>query len=73
MLTFAQSVTNTSGETFNSRPYGLLRRHGEPAELKNFFILHEGLVRMADGELSEVDYDEVVDYGAAGAEGTVEV
>ena len=73
MLTYAQSVANSGSETFSSRPYGLLRRHGEPADLKNFFILHEGLVRMQDGELSEINYDDVVDYGTNGAEGTVEI
>jgi YidC/Oxa1 family membrane protein insertase len=43
MFTVDQSVENTSA-TWRSRlrPYGLLRRHGEPADMKNFFILHEG-------------------------------
>jgi YidC/Oxa1 family membrane protein insertase len=62
MFSFAQSVENTTGDTISLRPYGLLRRHGEPDDLKNFFILHEGLVRMTDGELEEVDYSDIVDY-----------
>ncbi len=73
MVTYAQSITNTGAEAFTSRPYGLLRRHGEPADMKNFFILHEGLVRMQDGELSEINYDDVVDYGVNDPEGTVEI
>lgn len=73
MVTYAQSIANNGSAAFTSRPYGLLRRHGEPADLKNFFILHEGLVRMADGELAEVNYDDVVDYGVNGEEGTIEV
>ena len=57
-----QSVENTGAGTVSLAPYGILARHGEPAELKNFFILHEGLVAMADGELSETDYDGMVDF-----------
>ena len=62
MFSFAQSVENTSDAPVAARPYGLLRRHGEPADLKNFFILHEGLVRMTDGELEEIGYDDITDY-----------
>ena len=70
MFDFAQSVENTSGANITLRPYGLLRRHGEPADLKNFFILHEGLVRMTDGELEETKYSNIVDYEADPREGT---
>ena len=73
MFTYEQSVTNAGDATFSSRPYGLLRRHSEPDDLKNFFILHEGLVRKADGELTEIDYDDIVDFEADSAEATVEV
>ncbi|SFR96977.1 membrane protein insertase YidC [Yoonia litorea] len=62
MFTFAQSVENTSDAAVAARPYGLLRRHGEPEDLKNFFILHEGLVRMTDGELEETGYDDIREY-----------
>ena len=70
MFTFAQSVENTSGETIAARPYGLIRRHGEPSYLKNFFILHEGMVRMSDGELEETKYSKIVDYDVDAREGT---
>ena len=63
MFTVTQSIENNGGE-ISALPYGLLRRHGEPTDLKNFFILHEGLVRMTDGELSEIHYDDIVDYEA---------
>ena len=63
MFTITQSIENNGGE-ISALPYGLLRRHGEPTDLKNFFILHEGLVRMTDGELSEIHYDDIVDYEA---------
>jgi YidC/Oxa1 family membrane protein insertase len=62
MFSFAQSVENTGAATVSARPYGLLRRHGQPDDLKNFFILHEGLVRMTDGELEETGYDDITEY-----------
>ncbi|PRX33841.1 YidC/Oxa1 family membrane protein insertase [Meinhardsimonia xiamenensis] len=62
MFTVTQSVTNTSGATVRLAPYGLVARHGLPPDLKNFFILHEGLIQMADGTLTEADYDDIADY-----------
>jgi YidC/Oxa1 family membrane protein insertase len=55
-------VANASGGTVSLAPYGTLARHGQPADLKNFFILHEGLVGMSDGELAEIDYDAMADF-----------
>ncbi len=60
MFTVTQSVENASGSTASMAPYGILARHGEPQDLKNFFILHEGVVGMADDELSEIDYDDML-------------
>ena len=62
MFSFEQSVENAGAAPISARPYGLLRRHGTPSDLKNFFILHEGLVRMTDGELQETKYKDIVDY-----------
>ncbi|MDP5085701.1 MAG: membrane protein insertase YidC [Yoonia sp.] len=62
MFTFDQSVENASSGPVSARPYGLIRRHGQPDDLKNFFILHEGLVRMTDGELEEAGYDDITEY-----------
>lgn len=70
MFSFAQSVENTTSVAITARPYGLLRRHGEPSDLKNFFILHEGLVRMSDGELEETKYNKIEDYDVDAREGT---
>jgi len=70
MFSIAQSVENTSDAQIALRPYGLIRRHGEPADLKNFFILHEGLVRMSDGELQEVKYGKMEDFDFDEREGT---
>ncbi|MDU9005912.1 membrane protein insertase YidC [Sedimentitalea todarodis] len=60
MFTVVQSVENNTGATVSLAPYGILARHGEPADLKNFFILHEGVVSMADGTLAEIDYDDML-------------
>jgi len=62
MFTVTQSVENTGASAPSLAPYGILARHGQPADMKNFFILHEGLISMADGELAEVDYDDVAEY-----------
>ena len=64
MFTVTQSAANTGANTVVLAPYGILARHGLPADLKNFFILHEGGIRMLDGELSETDYD---DFDIAGS------
>ena len=70
MFDFAQSVENTGAGDVTLRPYGLIRRHGLPSDLKNFFILHEGLVRMTDGELDETSYSNVEDYDVDPREAT---
>ena len=62
MFTVTQSVENVSAGTVSLAPYGILARHGEPQDLKNFFILHEGVVAMADGELTETDYSDMPDF-----------
>lgn len=62
MFTITQSVENNSSSSASMAPYGILARHGEPQNLKNFFILHEGLVAMADGELTETDYSKMPDF-----------
>ncbi|WP_146346051.1 membrane protein insertase YidC [Falsiphaeobacter marinintestinus] len=62
MFTVTQSVTNATGQQVSLAPYGVLARHGEPQDLKNFFVLHEGVVAMADGSLSEIDYDDMPDF-----------
>lgn len=59
MFTIAQSVTNNGDAPASLAPYGVLARHGEPQDLKNFFILHEGIVAMADGKYSETDWDDM--------------
>ena len=69
MFAVTQSVENSSAETVSLAPYGILARHGEPTDLKNFFILHEGVVAMADGTLSEIDYSDMPDFPVDTREG----
>ncbi len=61
MFTVTQSVTNTSDASATMAPYGIIARHGEPQDLSGFFIIHEGVVRKSDGELQEIDYNDMPD------------
>ena len=61
LFTIRQSVENTTSQSVRLFPYGLIARHGEPEDLMNFFVLHEGVVGSFDGELQEIDYDDVAD------------
>jgi YidC/Oxa1 family membrane protein insertase len=70
MFSVTQSVTNTGASAISLAPYGILARHGEPANAKNFFILHEGTVGMADGELTETSYGNLEDLDFNAREGT---
>ncbi|WP_101065509.1 membrane protein insertase YidC [Roseovarius salinarum] len=69
MFTVTQSVENTGDNPAALAPYGILARHGEPPDLKNFFILHEGLIAMSDGELTETGYSDMADFEMNPAEG----
>ncbi|MFP7570074.1 membrane protein insertase YidC [Marivita sp. S2033] len=69
MFNITQSIENTTENTLSAAPYGLIARHGEPQDLKNFFILHEGVVAMADGTLSEIDYDDMTDFAVVPSQG----
>ncbi len=61
MFTITQSVENGSAGAARMAPYALLARHGEPQDLKGFFIIHEGVILMADGQLTENSYGNLTD------------
>lgn len=61
MFTVTQSVENAGSSAQRLAPYGVIARHGEPDDLKGFFILHEGVIRQTDTELGELDYGDVAD------------
>ena len=62
MFTVTQRVDNNSGKPLTLYPYGLISRSETPETL-GFFILHEGLLGVFDGQLKEVDYDDLQDSG----------
>ena len=68
LFTVKQSVENTSDTSRKLQPYGIVARHGEP-DVVGFFILHEGVVAMADGELTEIDYNDMPDLDVVAREG----
>lgn len=68
LFSIKQSVENTSDTTRRLFPYGIVARYGEP-DVTGFFILHEGVVRMSDGELEETKYKNMPDMDFVQAEG----
>ena len=66
-----QSVENPTDTAKNLAPYGIIARHGEPDTI-GFYILHEGVVRSTDGEIGEIDYNDMPDFGVAEGSGVVE-
>ncbi|WP_300519015.1 membrane protein insertase YidC [Aliiroseovarius sp.] len=69
LFTITQSVENTGDAAQRMAPYGVLARHGQPEDLKGFFILHEGIIRQGDTELEELDYDDAADLAYDDREG----
>lgn len=59
MFTVTQSVQNTGTTAQRMAPYGVVARQGEPKNLKGFFIIHEGAIRMSDGTLEEISYKDM--------------
>lgn len=55
MFTVTQGVQNTTGAPVTLQPYGMVVRHGEPVS-QSTTILHEGVVQMIDGKLTEIKY-----------------
>ncbi len=51
MFTIRDVVTNRSSAAVTLKPYGVVRRVGLPDSLRNFYILHEGMVGVLDNKL----------------------
>lgn len=60
MFTVTDTVTNSGEAAATLSPYGFIARDGREETPSNF-ILHEGVVRMSDGELQEIDYPDLPD------------
>ncbi len=59
MFSLTQTIANNGEAPVTLAPYGMIVQHTQPDDLENFFILHEGAVAIADGELSETDWDDI--------------
>ncbi|MEM8630776.1 MAG: membrane protein insertase YidC [Pseudomonadota bacterium] len=62
MFTVTQSVENTGSEAQRLAAYGSIARHGEPSDMKGFFIIHEGAMRQTGEELEEESYSNIRDF-----------
>ena len=60
MFNVTQSVENRSGQPVSLAPYGIIVRQGKP-DVSGFFILHEGVIGLADGTLEELKYSDLPD------------
>jgi len=69
MFTVVQSVENATGAEVRLAPYGIIARHDRPLDLRGFWILHEGVVGSADGELILTTWNGLEDMALDPAEG----
>ena len=74
LFNIEQKITNNSENTYNFYPYGQVVRNTAP-EVTNFYILHEGLLGVFDGNLVEEDYDDIEEksYSKNAEEGYVAI
>ncbi len=68
MFSITQRVENNTDAAVRMQPYGIIARKGEPDTL-GMYLLHEGVVRAQDGEIQEIDYDDMPDETFNSAEG----
>jgi YidC/Oxa1 family membrane protein insertase len=69
LFSVTQTVENRTGDPVRLAPYGLIARHGVPDDIKRFFILHEGIIQMADGTLTEITYKDATELDVVEREG----
>ncbi|WP_415183577.1 membrane protein insertase YidC [Phaeovulum sp.] len=72
LFTIEQSVDNTTDAAVRLAPYGIVARQGKP-DTQNYYVLHEGAVRMSDGKLQETKYKNIVDLAPLEREGLADV
>jgi YidC/Oxa1 family membrane protein insertase len=68
MFTVTDRVANDSTASVTLQPYGLIVRQGLP-RLQNIFVVHEGAIQRADGELTETDYADQTEFEVVPTEG----
>ena len=59
LFNIKQNVINNSNNTYKLYPYGIIHRNNLPADLTDFYILHEGLSVILQDEIEEIDYSEI--------------
>ncbi len=62
MFKITQTVINSSNNSYQLQPYGVIQRNGRPDTI-GFFILHEGAVEMSDKTLNEITYKKMTKEG----------
>ena len=74
LFNIEQKIINNSEKTYNFYPYGQVIRNTAP-DVTNFYILHEGLLGVFDGDLVEEDYDDIEEksYSKNAEEGYVSI
>src|SRR5690606_38555621 len=68
MFTVTQTGENRGTQPVRLAPYGVIARHGLP-KLEGFYIAHDGAIRLSDGKLQELDYDEFPELPVSEREG----
>ncbi len=68
LFTVKDTVNNSSTAAVALQPYGIIARNGLP-KLQNIFVVHEGAVQRADGELTETDYAKIPKFTVDTREG----
>jgi len=67
LFTVTDSVKNDGTAAATLYPYGVIARHGLPV-MQSIFVVHEGMVRSADGQLEETRYKDIVKLDEVPAE-----
>jgi len=60
MFTVTDAVENKGSAPVTLYPFGLVSRHGFP-HARSFYILHEGLIGVANGSLEQITYKKALD------------
>jgi YidC/Oxa1 family membrane protein insertase len=71
MFSVVQSVDNQTGADVRLAPYGIVARHGLPADMEGFYLSHEGVVMRTDGTLEEVKYKAATELPLVEREGAL--